>query len=134
MFEQSTTELFNHGPRIDYLRNAIRANRIHFPEPVPIFPYEYRPDIQWRLVELYFICGWSTRRLAKRYGVTTRRIQQSLQHWAARAVARGYLHEIPAGNVYTMPPVQARFRPDQPTLQMVSKPIIRFTFPAIRVW
>src|ERR1700728_4364551 len=84
------------GTRIDALRKAIEANRINFPAPVPIFPSEFRPDIQWRLVELYFIRGWSSKRLAARYGVTARRIQQSLQHWAGRALERGYLQAIPA--------------------------------------
>jgi hypothetical protein len=96
MFEESATDLFGQGSRIDCLREAIQANRVHFPEPVPVFPYEYRPDIQWRLVELYFVRGWSTRRLAERYQVTPRRVQQSLQHWAGRAAARGYLKDITA--------------------------------------
>lgn len=96
MFGQSTTELTGREHlRIDALRDAIQANRIHFPEPVPVFPREFRPDIQWRLVELYFIRGWSTQSLAGRYGITKRRVQQSLLRWAARAMESGYLLEIP---------------------------------------
>jgi len=68
--------------------------------PIPIFPYQYRADIQWRLVELYFIRGWSTKKLAERYGVTSRRIQQSLQHWVVSAMERGYLQAIPPEPVF----------------------------------
>lgn len=85
----------NDWPRIDEIRQAIKANRVNFPVPVPIFPAQFRPEIQWRLVELYFIRGWSTRQLAERYGVTARRIQQSIQQWTGLAVARGYLQVIP---------------------------------------
>ena len=95
MFWQNTAEALNDEPRIDELRQAIHANRIHFPVPVPIFQSQFRPDIQWRLVELYFIRGWSSKKLADRYGVTARRIQQSLRHWAGRAMERGYLQDIP---------------------------------------
>jgi two-component system KDP operon response regulator KdpE len=95
------------GTRIDSLRKAIEANRINFPVPVPIFPSQFRPDLQWRLVELYFVRGWSSRQLAERYGLTARRIQQSLQHWADYAVARGYLQEIPPERTLTPSPVWA---------------------------
>lgn len=119
MLEQSATELIDSGQfnsghlnrghlRISSLRNAIQANRIHFPEPVPVFAREFRPDIQWRLVELYFIRGWSARSLAERYGVTTRRVQQSLLHWAGRAAESGYLQEIPAENLTNLQPLSVR--------------------------
>ena len=90
-------------PGINTLRASIQANRIHFPVPVPIFPMQYRADIQWRLVELYFIRGWSTKRIADRYGVTSRRIQQSLQRWADMAMERGYLQAIPAEPILAAP-------------------------------
>ena len=97
MFALRTSEEFKPCIRIDSLRESIQSNQIHFPVPVPIFPHQFRADIQWRLVELYFVRGWSTRRIAARYGVTGRRVQQSLQRWAARALAGGYLQAIPAG-------------------------------------
>ena len=103
MFVKGTAEITGEGPRIDNLRDEIQANRVNFPVPVPIFPSQFRPDIQWRLVELYFIRGWSSRRLAERYGVTARRIQQSLQHWAGHAMERGYLQAIPPETVLPMP-------------------------------
>jgi hypothetical protein len=57
------------------LRKAIQTHQVIFPLPVPDFASEHRPDIQWRLVELYFIQGWSCARLSQRYKVTDRRIQ-----------------------------------------------------------
>jgi hypothetical protein len=109
MFWQNKNEAVVDGPRIDELREELKANRIHFPTPVPIFPTQFRPDIQWRLVELYFVRGWSSKQLAERYGVTARRIQQSLQNWAGRAMALGYLQAIPAdtGPVLLPAPVWA---------------------------
>jgi hypothetical protein len=80
---------------LQYLRKAIRANRVVFPVPVPIFPCQHRADIQWRLVELYFVHGWSCTHLGQRYKVTDRRIQQLIQRWVARAKALGYLQAIP---------------------------------------
>jgi len=103
MFLRDAASSPGDGPRIDELRDAIKANRVHFPVPVPIFATQFRPDIQWRLVELYFIRGWSSRRLAERYGVTSRRIQQSLQHWAGHAIDRGYLQAIPAEMAQPVP-------------------------------
>jgi hypothetical protein len=104
MGEQPTQPSQQSGAqRIDILRKAIRANRVSFPTPVPVFPSQFRPDMQWRVVELYFIQGWHSERLGKRYGVTARRIQQSLQRWADRAVADGYLQEIPPETVLPMP-------------------------------
>jgi hypothetical protein len=92
------------GPRINCLRDSIQANQVHFPMPIPSFPYQYRADIQWRLVELYFIRGWSTKRIAERYGLTSRRIQQSLQHWVVSAMERGYLQAIPPEPVFAAAP------------------------------
>jgi hypothetical protein len=105
MFGQKHAETITDGPRIDDLRLAIKANRVNFPVPVPTFPAQFRPEIQWRLVHLYFIRGWSSRKLAERYGVTSRRIQQSLQQWVTLAVARGYLQEIPAATLPVIPAI-----------------------------
>lgn len=106
-FGQSTAEPLTAVWSIGELRKAVWANRVNFPSPVPIFTGQFRPEIQWRLVELYFIRGWSARRLAERYGVTARRIQQSLQCWVGRALARGYLQEIPPA-VMSLPAECAR--------------------------
>ena len=78
------------------LRAAIRARELSFPAQVPTFPRQSRADIQWRLVILYFVRGWSCSQLARRYGLTSRRIGQLLSHWVEEATLLGYVEEIPA--------------------------------------
>jgi hypothetical protein len=78
------------------LRLAIWNNRASFPAQVPVFEKQTRPDVQWRLVQLYFVRGWSFVDLAKRYGVTPQRVMQIVTIWRMRAVAVGYIQEIPA--------------------------------------
>ena len=80
--------------RIDNLRRAIRNNRISFPAQTPIFE-QSRADIQWRLVLLYFVRGWTCKQLSARYGLTRQRIEQIIAEWVDCAVTHGYLQEIP---------------------------------------
>ncbi len=82
--------------RLGGLREGIQSNRVSFPSPVPTFPRESRADIQWRLADLYFIRNWSCSQLSKRYAVTGSRTRQLLRNWVKRALASGYLQEIPA--------------------------------------
>jgi hypothetical protein len=93
---ETTLAQRSHPDHIDSVRDAIHTNRISFPAQIPVFAHQFRPEIQRRLVDLYFIRNWSTKQLAERYKVTPRRIQQSLQNWADCAIACGYLQEIPA--------------------------------------
>jgi hypothetical protein len=79
-----------------HLRTAIQNNRISFPSQVPVFACQSRADIQWRLVELYFVHNWSCPELGERYGVAMERIRQLLSQWVQRAAVLGYLQEIPA--------------------------------------
>lgn len=76
------------------LRLAIWSNRASFPAQVPVFEKQTRPDVQWRLVQLYFVRRWSFADLAKRYRVTPQRIMQIVTIWRRRAVALGYIQEI----------------------------------------
>jgi hypothetical protein len=80
---------------IDRLRTAIHANEIVFPVPVPIFPRQYRADVQWRIAELYFVHGWSPTRLAARYEVSSTRVRQLLRCWVQKALSVGYLQTMP---------------------------------------
>lgn len=79
---------------LDDLRAAIRANKVNFPVPVPIFARQHRPEIQWRLAELYFVHGWSPGRLAERYHITKSRVRQALRAWVQGARAFGYLQRV----------------------------------------
>ena len=78
------------------LRAAIQNNEVSFPAQVPTFNCQSRPDIQWRLAELYFIQNWTCPDLGRRYGVTMERARQLVFNWAQRAVVLGYLQEIQA--------------------------------------
>jgi hypothetical protein len=77
------------------LRSAIQNNQVSFPSQVPMFHAESRADIQWRLVNLYFVSNWSCKQLGSRYGLTGRRTSQILAGWVQRATEHGYLQKIP---------------------------------------
>lgn len=77
------------------LRTAIQSNKVPFPSQVPSFACQSRTDIQWRLVELYFVRNWSCSKVGERYGVTLERARQLIANWVKRAIALGYLQEIP---------------------------------------
>jgi hypothetical protein len=81
--------------RIDQLRLAIRTNEVSFPTPVPTFERHDRPDLQWRLVQLYFVRGWSCEAIGERYGLIHQRVRQILKTWKQRAVEMGFIQHIP---------------------------------------
>jgi DNA-binding winged helix-turn-helix (wHTH) protein len=76
------------------LRSAIRNNRVSFPSQVPGFASEPGPDIQWRIVELYFVQNWSANDLGKRYCYSSSHIRKIISQWVFQASALGYLQEI----------------------------------------
>lgn len=81
--------------RLPRLRLAFRTSRLSFPAQVPTFSRQHRPDVQWRIVALYFVQGWSCLQLAQRFGVTRGRIWQVIRSWVDRAATLGYLQWIP---------------------------------------
>jgi hypothetical protein len=78
------------------LRAAIQKNEVSFPSQIPTFACQSRADVQWRLVELYFVRNWSCSQVGERYGVTLERARQLIKNWVERAISLGYLQEIPA--------------------------------------
>jgi sigma-70-like protein len=78
------------------LRAAIQNNQVSFPAQVPTFACQSRADVQWRLVELFFVRNWPCSQVGERYGVTRERARQLIKNWVTRAIAVGYLQEIPA--------------------------------------
>lgn len=80
---------------LDRLRRAIRTNRISFPSQVPVFLHQSKPDVQWRLVALFFIHNWSSTKLGPRYGLCVGYVRELISRWVRRAAACGYLQEIP---------------------------------------
>jgi transposase len=83
------------GMRVDKLREAIRGNQVSFPSQIPTFSKHTRPDLQRKLVQLYFVCGWSGPKIRKRYGLGAQRFQQILSTWKNRAIELGYIQVIP---------------------------------------
>jgi hypothetical protein len=81
------------------LRRAIRANWISFPSQVPTFPNCYQPDLQHKLVQLYFLMGWSCTNIAARYALPRDRVRGVLNAWKGRAANAGYLQHIPPAEV-----------------------------------
>jgi hypothetical protein len=77
------------------LRAAIHNDEVSFPSQVPVFACQSRAEIQWRMVELYFIRNWSCADVGGRYGVTLERARQLISLWVRRAALLGYLQEIP---------------------------------------
>jgi len=76
------------------LRRAIRNNHVSFPSQVPVFASQAASDIQWRIVELYFVQNWSVNDLGGRYGCSGSNIRKIISQWVLRASALGYLEEI----------------------------------------
>jgi hypothetical protein len=78
------------------LRAAIQNNQVSFPAQIPTFECQARSDIQWRLVELYFVQNWTCVALGRRYGVAMEWVRRLISNWVQRAMVLGYLQEIPA--------------------------------------
>ena len=76
------------------LQVAVRRNLVCFPSQAPIFGKRPQRDVQWRLAVLYFIRGWSTREIARRYGLTRERCGQIITDWRIRAVNMGYIQDV----------------------------------------
>lgn len=81
---------------LSVVREQVRSCRISFPAQVPVFTRLHRPDIQWRIVVLYFVRGWSSAKIALRYGVTRERVRQILRQWTVRARTHGYMDLVPS--------------------------------------
>ena len=85
------------------LRQVIRANNVTFPSPVPTFERHDRPDLQWRIAQLYFVSGWSSDNIARRFGILRQRVCQILNTWKRRAVEMGYIQCIPPAEPIELP-------------------------------
>ena len=84
---------------ISNLGRAIRANWISFPSQVPTFPGCGQPDLQQKLIQLYFVMGWSCANIAARYGLVQDQVRGVLNAWKWRAANAGYLQHIPPAEV-----------------------------------
>jgi hypothetical protein len=80
---------------IEVLRKAIRANRASFPSQVPTFTRFDLPNLERRLVQLYFVSGWTFPEIGAKYKLTPGRVVEILDSWKRRAVKAGYIQHIP---------------------------------------
>jgi hypothetical protein len=99
--------------RVDQLRAAVRANLVSFPSPVPTFERHDRPDLQWKIVQLYFMLGWGYETIAVRYGLVHQRVAQILKTWKRRAIETGYIQHIPPFETLPMSAASAALHPPQ---------------------
>jgi RNA polymerase sigma-70 factor (ECF subfamily) len=80
---------------INHVRTEICFNRVTFPAQIPTFPGSYRPDLQCRVAQLYFLMGWSFPKIAARYRLARSEARRILNEWKQRAARAGYLQHIP---------------------------------------
>ena len=76
------------------LRTAITRNLISFPSQIRPFARRTVADLQVRIVQLYFVRGWSVRRIGDRYNLRKDLVHQLLAQWRIRAIESGYIQEI----------------------------------------
>lgn len=76
------------------LRLAIRENLVSFPSQVPALLRRGRAETMERVVQLYFLRGWSVRNICARYKLSKAGVQKLLSEWRVRAIAAGYIQGI----------------------------------------
>lgn len=76
------------------LRTAITRNLVTFPAQIQPFMKRTLGDMQERIVQLYFVRGWSVRNICDRYGMSKAMVHKLLAEWRIRAVESGYIQEI----------------------------------------
>jgi transposase-like protein len=81
------------------LRTAITRNLVSFPAQIRSFMKRSSGDLQERIVQLYFVRGWSVRSICDRYGLSKAMAHKLLAEWRIRAVESGFIQEIEPGNV-----------------------------------
>jgi len=83
---------------ISHLRDAVRANWVSFPSQVPTFSRCGPAELQWRVVQLYFVLGWRCAAIAARYGMVQDQVRHMLNAWKLRAVRAGFIQPTSAGH------------------------------------
>lgn len=76
------------------LRTAITRNLVTFPAQIQPFMKRTAGDLPERIVQLYFVRGWSVRNICDRYGMSKAMVHKVLAEWRIRAVESGYIQEI----------------------------------------
>jgi hypothetical protein len=76
------------------LRAVVRENILTFPAQIPVFKKPPKGYIQQRAVPLYFVRGWSVRRICNRYSLAKNIVQDLLSDWRIRAISGGLIQVI----------------------------------------
>lgn len=71
---------------------AIRRNLVSFPSQIPAFVKH--GELQERIVQLFFVRGWTVKAICDRYGLGKSTVRKLISDWKIRAVAAGYIQEI----------------------------------------
>jgi hypothetical protein len=79
------------------LRRAIRSNLVTFPSQIPRLLKRPAGDMQQRIVQLFFVRGWSARDISRRFGLSKARVLRILADWKIRAIDSGWIQEIEPG-------------------------------------
>jgi transposase-like protein len=94
-FTQTTLALLGNT----LLRTAITRNLVSFPAQIRPFMRRSSGDLQERIVQLYFLRGWSVRTICDRYGLSKAMTHKLIAEWRIRAVESGYIQEIEPGSL-----------------------------------
>jgi transposase-like protein len=81
------------------LRIAITRNLVSFPAQICSFMRRVPGDLQERIVQLYFVRGWSVRAICERYGLSKAMAHKLIAEWRVRAVESGCIQEIEPGTL-----------------------------------
>ena len=81
------------------LRIAIRRNLVTFPAQIPAFMKTPAGHTQQRIVQLYFVRGWSVRDICERYRLGKKTVQNLLSDWRIRAISAGSIQDIQPENL-----------------------------------
>ncbi len=86
------------------LRTAITRNLVTFPAQIQPFMKRMKGDLQERIVQLYFVRGWSVRSICERYAMSKAMVHKLLAEWRVRAIESGYIQEIEPGCLSVLQP------------------------------
>jgi len=90
------------------LRTAITRNLVSFPAQIRPFMKRSCGDVQERIVQLYFVRGWSVRNICGRYGLSKAMAHKLLAEWRIRAIDAGYIQEIEPGTLAALEQINAQ--------------------------
>jgi hypothetical protein len=76
------------------LREAIQSNVVTFPSQVMWLGSREGGDVGRRIIQLYFISGWSVQRISDRYLISKTGVHRILREWRRRAMAVGFLQGV----------------------------------------